>query len=76
VLASDSIPGESAVVSSMVEFLSLSAGPSAWAQALLQTIKHGRPKGHEGNVAVSESAFSIAHSAAQLIGIYSGAATR
>jgi glycosyltransferase involved in cell wall biosynthesis len=74
VLASDSTPHECVVVSDLVEFISLSETPEQWSAQALRMLETTVREVEEPNRAVRESAFSIDHSAARLINLYSGGA--
>jgi len=72
VLASDSTPAECVVVPDLVTFLSLKAAPSTWVENVLRLTHLPRCGSDEPNRAVSESSFSIQHSATRLSRLYGG----
>lgn len=74
VLASDGVPSECVVDPALVRFLSLEAGASAWADAVLELLSLPQPDHMESNGRVGVSRFSIATSARDLLDLYSGGA--
>lgn len=70
ILASDTTPRECVVASALVNFLSLEAAPSQWADKVLQLINLEPPDLVLSNKAVRDSAFSIENSARKLLNIY------
>ena len=71
VLASTGVPSECVVVPEIVRFKDVAAGAAAWSDDLLQLIAHPRNVS-DANQRVSESAFSISHSARALLNLYEG----
>ncbi|MGE4614523.1 MAG: glycosyltransferase family 1 protein, partial [Planctomycetota bacterium] len=70
VLASDSVPAECVVLSSMVTFKSLREDVSIWADEALRILAAPRKDADKCNLAVENSAFSIRNSAAALLDLY------
>lgn len=70
VLASDSVPAECVVLSSMVTFKSLREDVSIWADEALRILAAPREDAGKCNLAVENSAFSIRNSAAALLDLY------
>ena len=72
VLASDAVPSECQVVEGMVDFLSLTAGAESWAGVVLEKLSSTQSDHQLANQRVTDSPFSIANSARQLLKIYQG----
>lgn len=70
VLASDAIPRECAVIPNAVIFMSLDAGPDAWAVKAQSLLDMPAPDHLQWNEIVRRSAYSIDQSAANLIAVY------
>ena len=70
VLASDSTPREVVVVPELIEFLSLDASPSVWADETLRLLNLEPYVSGDLKRAMEESAFSIERSAANLLKHY------
>ena len=71
VLASTAVPRECTIIPELVRFQDLAAGPEAWAHDLLALANQPRD-GQAANRKVAASAFSINHSTAMLLKLYSG----
>lgn len=70
VLASDAVPSECVVNPTIVRFLSLEAGPDAWANAVIDLLSLPQPDQAASNALVESSRFSIANSARDLLDLY------
>ncbi|MBA3831433.1 MAG: glycosyltransferase [Chthoniobacterales bacterium] len=70
VLASDSTPRECVVVPELVEFLSLGASPSEWADRALKIMTSSPPSRATARAAVYDSSFSVENSIRALLDEY------
>ena len=70
VIASDVVSAEVVVIPELIEFLSLSAGVSAWSDALSRVVELPRADIAGANAKVAKSSFSIASSYSALHSIY------
>jgi glycosyltransferase involved in cell wall biosynthesis len=70
VLASDTVPGEAAVVPGGVDFLPLAIGESAWAERVAELLALPKPDREEWRRAVEQSAFGLDRCVRELHDIY------
>jgi len=73
-LLSDSVTRETAVVPGAVEFLPLSAGPSAWAEAICRRLDEPRVPREEAFAAIRAQGFDVESATAATLAIYAAAA--
>jgi glycosyltransferase EpsF len=72
ILMSRSVPEEAIVVPELVEVRSLSAGPKAWAEAVLQIVGRPHPARSESLAQVEVSSFSLSSGVLNLMALYEG----
>jgi len=67
---SQSVPAEAIVVPELVNVLPLSAGPEAWAKAMLALMKGARPGSADSLARVESSSFSMTQGVSNLMALY------
>jgi glycosyltransferase EpsF len=76
ILMSRSVPEEAIVVPELVQVLPLSAGPKAWAEAALKTLREPHLPRSESLARVQASSFSLKQGVANLMALYDGIGSR
>lgn len=76
VIASDTVPGEAAVVPGAVEFLALEAGETVWAERMMEALARPAPDPAAWRQAVEQSPFGLDRCIHDLHGIYRGLLNR
>jgi len=70
IVMSQSVPAEAIVVPELVNVLPLSAGPEAWAKAMLALMKGARPGSADSLARVESSSFSMTQGVSNLMALY------